>query len=402
MHEALIDESATRRGRKRRLVFGFGALLILGMLFGAVFGNAMRATEQRRVAEAWHLHTLEVLLTVEAIKSAVNGGMRGERGYLVTHDEEFLEPYLRGRADAPRLVAQLAQQTGDNFRQKAGIDQAREHVTGLFIALDKSVALERAGQHDAAVEVERSKLGRNEIEAVFLALGSIEREERRLLAERSALDARAEALIENNNTALAGIGLVLLCIAAAAGVSAVRSQRRVRETAAKLRESASTDELTGIANRRSFMHWLEIEVARAERSGAPLSIAVVDLDHFKKVNDKYGHAGGDAVLRGFAELAADAMRTGDLVARLGGEEFAILMPSTNVGEAQLACERLRTMIANTRFAVPSGDPIQVTISTGIALLVDGEERDRLVTRADDALYRAKESGRNQVQLAEAA
>jgi diguanylate cyclase (GGDEF)-like protein len=402
MHEALIDESATRRGRKRRLVFGFGALLILGMLFGAVFGNAMRATEQRRVAEAWHLHTLEVLLTVEAIKSAVNGGMRGERGYLVTHDEEFLEPYLRGRADAPRLVAQLAQQTSDNQRQKAGVADAGAHVTGLFIALDKSVALERAGQHDAAVEVERSKLGRNEIEAVFHALGSIEREERRLLAERSALDARAETLIENYNTALAGVGLVLLCIAAAAGISAVRSQRRVRETAAKLRESASTDELTGIANRRSFMHWLEIEVARAERSGAPLSIAVVDLDHFKKVNDKYGHAGGDAVLRGFAELAADAMRTGDLVARLGGEEFAILMPSTNVGEAQLACERLRTMIANTRFAVPSGDPIQVTISTGIALLVDGEERDRLVTRADDALYRAKESGRNQVQLAEAA
>jgi diguanylate cyclase (GGDEF)-like protein len=192
---------------------------------------------------------------------------------------------------------------------------------------------------------------------------------------------------------------LLLCIAGAAGASTMRAQRRIRETAERLRLSATTDELTGIANRRAFLHALEIEVARAERNGAPLSVAVIDLDHFKKVNDRYGHAGGDSVLKGFADVARRTMRTGDVVGRLGGEEFGVLMPDTDVVAAKRACERLRAEVAAARFTTPGDEPVRVTISSGIALLVAGEERDHLVTRADDALYKAKESGRNQVQTA---
>jgi diguanylate cyclase (GGDEF)-like protein len=381
------------------MVAGFGALLILALLFAAVFGNAIRAGSQRREAQGWYIHTLEVLRTVESIKSAANSGMRGERGYLITHDESFLQPYLDGRRDSPQLVAKLEQLTRDNPRQRVNVAALKARNARLFRVLDMAVALTRKGQEPVVVAMIKRGIGRHEIDMLFHDLVVIEAEENRLLAIRAASADAADDAIARNNLELIGVGLLLLVIAGAAGASTMRAQSKIRETAERLRLSATTDELTGLANRRAFMHSLEIEVARAERSGSPLSVAVVDLDHFKKVNDRFGHAGGDSVLKGFADVARRTMRTGDVVGRLGGEEFGVLMPDTDVAKAKLACERLRAEVAAARFTATDGTPIRVTVSTGIALLVAGEERDHLVTRADDALYRAKEAGRNQVQTA---
>ncbi len=179
----------------------------------------------------------------------------------------------------------------------------------------------------------------------------------------------------------------------------MRAQRNIRETAERLRLSATTDELTGLANRRAFLHALEIELARSRRSGSPLSVAVADVDFFKRVNDRHGHGGGDDVLRALARIAEQSMRTGDLVGRLGGEEFAILMPDTDEIQARVACERLRGAVSGRTIRLESGEDVAVTLSTGVALLAAGDDRERLVKRADTALYQAKEGGRNQVRMA---
>ncbi|MDF7776596.1 diguanylate cyclase [Sphingomonas sp. AOB5] len=394
-----LNDAAVWRGRKRRLAFGFGALLVLAGLFGAIIGNAHSAAEQRREAQSWYVHTLEVIVAAEGLKAAVNMMMRGERGYLITGDEKFLRSYSTGRKEVPELVARLSRNTGDNPVQVRNIASLRQHMTSYNRVLEQVIRLRRDGREAEAVAIVRSGSGYNQIEGLLAVVTAIESEERRLLAERARINEAAEQTIERHYYALAAVGGVLLIIAGAAGVSTARAQKRARLANERLRISATTDELTGLANRRSFMSSLEVEVARAKRSGSPLSVAVADVDFFKKINDSHGHAGGDEVLRVLARTAKETMRTGDVVGRLGGEEFAILMPDTDENEARIACERLRGAVAARKVRVPGGADAEVTLSTGIALLVPGEDRDRLVRRADDALYRAKEGGRNQVRLA---
>lgn len=387
------------RGRRRRLVFGFGALLILAMLFAAIVANALNAAAQRRVAQGWQVHTLEVLVTAEALKAAANTAIRGERGYIITGDPRFLSVFRKGRDDALALKARLAARTRDNPVQRAHIERLDGLIAAYSGVLERAIELRRSGQTEAAAAVVRSGAGMEGIDAVLGVIGSVEREEQRLLAERTAVSERSNRVIDWYNYAVAVTGLIFLVIAALAGAATLRAQNRTRRMAEQLRLSATTDELTGLANRRAFLHALEIELARSRRSGTPLSVAVADVDFFKRINDRYGHGGGDEVLRALASIAGQSMRTGDLVGRLGGEEFGILMPDTDEMQARIACERLRGAVSGRKIRLPSGEDVAVTLSTGVALLSAGDDRDRLVSRADLALYQAKEGGRNQVRMA---
>lgn len=165
----------------------------------------------------------------------------------------------------------------------------------------------------------------------------------------------------------------------------------------KLERLARTDSLTGIANRREFTRVANQEISRSRRNQQPLSVVMVDIDHFKKVNDHYGHAAGDAVLRCVASVLRDSARHGvDLAARLGGEEFACLLTNTDINEAKACAERLRRAIAavNTRFA---NQRIEVTASLGVSCVNRHTSTiEQALMVADDALYEAKRSGRNQV------
>jgi len=166
---------------------------------------------------------------------------------------------------------------------------------------------------------------------------------------------------------------------------------------ARLYELASTDELTGLHVRRLILQRLKQEVRRWQRYGQHLSVAMLDLDHFKRVNDTHGHAAGDEVLRAVGRILREQLRRDlDLAGRFGGEEFMVLFPSTREGGAEVACERLRRAFADARIPV-DGAELSVTVSIGLA----GCERRRetalsLIKRADAALYRAKEGGRDRV------
>jgi diguanylate cyclase (GGDEF)-like protein len=156
---------------------------------------------------------------------------------------------------------------------------------------------------------------------------------------------------------------------------------------------ASRDELTRALNRRALIAALERERSRAERSGTPFCIAMIDLDHFKVVNDTFGHAAGDAVLRAVADTVHETMRATDVFGRYGGEEFLLILVGTPPQTALEAVERVRLAVAarDWRAIVPDA---RVTMSAGIAGFRKGETVEQLLHRADLALYQAKHTGRN--------
>lgn len=160
---------------------------------------------------------------------------------------------------------------------------------------------------------------------------------------------------------------------------------------------ANKDGLTGLMNRRYFMQSAEVELQRAQRYRRPVTVAMADLDYFKKLNDTYGHAAGDAVLRVFAERVRDTLRQSDLVCRYGGEEFAFLFPEISTGETGQLAERLRASCADNDVELPDGRRVKVTVSIGLA---DASECpiEIALRHADEALYEAKHQGRNRVVI----
>jgi two-component system cell cycle response regulator len=166
------------------------------------------------------------------------------------------------------------------------------------------------------------------------------------------------------------------------------------------RKAAATDTLTGLMNRRAFLEAMERESSRASRHMFPMSVLLLDVDHFKKVNDTHGHDAGDAVLQGVARVLRGIARKSDLVARWGGEEFVVALPQTAETGARIAAERIRRALADAAYKLPGGDTIPVTASVGLASIGASDKFDfeEILARADKAMYAAKARGRNRVEV----
>lgn len=174
------------------------------------------------------------------------------------------------------------------------------------------------------------------------------------------------------------------------------SNARLAQALTQVRELSERDELTGLQNRRSILTLLTEERARFARGGPAFAVAIMDIDHFKRVNDRYGHATGDEVLRTFANIASGILRSTDRIARFGGEEFLLLLPNTpDARLAGLAAERFRCAVETHPWADVAAD-LAVTCSIGLTISRAGEEAAEMLERADAALYRAKSEGRNTV------
>jgi diguanylate cyclase (GGDEF)-like protein len=173
------------------------------------------------------------------------------------------------------------------------------------------------------------------------------------------------------------------------------SNRRLKDAVDRAESIAMRDVLTGAYNRRHLLDVLRREMARAQRVAAPLAVCMFDIDHFKRINDNWGHAAGDAVLRHFATLATAGLRAVDVFGRFGGEEFLLILPDTEARGAAVVAERIRAAVEQCAFpGVPAGH--QVTATIGVAGRAREESADALVARADLALYRGKDAGRNRV------
>ena len=249
---------------------------------------------------------------------------------------------------------------------------------GLYLSYKASGDLARALEHhEAMLPLEREQMKQRADTQARLLLHRIELEHARTEAERARLDAEVQRLramaLESENEQL---------------------EARTRE----LGRHALEDQLTGLANRRRVDHELPVQLAFARERHAALSVAAVDLDHFKSVNDRYGHAVGDDVLRVVARVLLDNTRSSDLLARMGGEEFLVLFVGTPLAVASDICERLRQAVESHHWgSVAPG--LTVTVSIGLCDAVDSADMRALLERADASLYAAKRGGRNRVEVA---
>jgi len=170
--------------------------------------------------------------------------------------------------------------------------------------------------------------------------------------------------------------------------------------ASQMEEMATRDGLTGCWNRSTTDALLAHELQRAHRAGTPVAFVLLDLDHFKQVNDRHGHRTGDAVLRAFADAVRRRLRASDVFGRTGGEEFGLVLPDTDVAGARWLVEAVRREVEALQLADDNGAPVQVTVSAGVAV-ADACSRlsgDRLYGQADQSLYEAKRAGRNRVEV----
>jgi diguanylate cyclase len=164
-------------------------------------------------------------------------------------------------------------------------------------------------------------------------------------------------------------------------------------------ELVREDQLTGSLNRRGLDDVFEREMARADRRGTPLCIAILDLDDFKRLNDTYGHIAGDSALKHLVKIVKDTLRSMDVIARFGGEEFLILLPETSIEAASLTMTRLQRDLTR-HFFMHDNEKVLITFSAGVALRRPHEDQNELVKRADKAMYQAKQTGKNRVVVAD--
>jgi diguanylate cyclase (GGDEF)-like protein len=176
------------------------------------------------------------------------------------------------------------------------------------------------------------------------------------------------------------------------------SELQLELALSRMQDLAMVDELTGLKNRRAFFDDAEPSVAMARRRDKPVAVALLDLDHFKLVNDTHGHAAGDLVLKEVATRIVDTFREEQIVGRIGGEEFVALLPETTPAQALIAVERVRKVVGGTPVVLPDGSKVTVTLSGGIAPLEEGQSVETAMDLADKAMYRAKGLGRDRVEV----
>ncbi len=172
------------------------------------------------------------------------------------------------------------------------------------------------------------------------------------------------------------------------------SEEKIIKLNKELHALAHKDPLTGTQNRLAFMKTMEEEIERAKRYGEPLSVIMFDIDFFKKINDTYGHGTGDEVLKKLVDIIEKNLRKSDKLFRIGGEEFVIILPNTDIEKAKIVAEKLRKAICKTNF----GRPGRITISLGVTSYLKEDNEDTLLDRVDEALYMAKNNGRNRVEV----
>lgn len=381
-------------------------LLIIGAAIGLMlllftFVRTVQTTEtERRAADEWYIHTLQVLVATGDLDSAVQRSLHAERGYLLTAQPQYQRQFEADCRAVSHLADQVAQLTHDNPNQRRNVAQFRRGADDFLALLSNTMKLSAAGDRQAALKVVRDGIATDHLQRLQRLLDQMDREERRLLVERNAHREAAASRMwgDEHILSLAAAGFLLL---AAFGLrAAARARRRIFALTKELDRVGHTDRLTGLPNRRSFEQTLIEQIARTLiQKEHRLCLTTLDVDFFKQVNDRYGHLGGDEVLRAVASTLRGAIREGDTVARTGGEEFAVIMPGAGLHDAENAAERIRASVERQRIELSSGPSLSVTVSLGTAAYVEGETWEDFCRRADQALYDAKAAGRNVVKLA---
>lgn len=310
-------------------------------------------------------------------RNYVNASGQFLGGVSASIDLQFLNIWLGGHLGRPGETLFIATRDGRVLAQTGA-----PAYGGLEPLFDEHPLLRIAmlpGIESHVVEADTEFLGVSHVPGTpFYAVARLGKDNALMAWKRQALEASVAAV---------AVFLLLILL--------VRSHLRLLQQKRNLERLSITDELTGVYNRRHLVHAGRLEVERSQRQGLPMALVLVDADHFKAVNDRWGHAVGDQVLAHLAHRLAGVIRVTDVLARYGGEEFAVLLPDTDLAGAATIAERLRERVGGVPVRTPKAD-IAVTVSVGLAQLGSGETFDAMMNRADAALYQAKEGGRNRV------
>jgi diguanylate cyclase (GGDEF)-like protein len=353
--------------------------------------------------EAGRAYTLKAL----GVNAHASGNLPEARTLLKTSAEVFTSigdtvqhaAALRNLADV-ELDAGLPQ-TAVNYYLEALPVLAQSDLAPALLRCYRglSQAFEQLRQFDKALIAQRAytELMQAGLEQQNLDATQRIREEldtRRYVNANAALEKNRELQQRelSESRSLVRMQFLVLMLAALLVLLIATMFRRSDKTAKYMQKLASTDELTRLHNRRAIMEKGKQEWLRAVRYKNPLSCLVFDLDHFKSINDSYGHSKGDEVLRAMAHQLIVTLRQSDCVGRIGGEEFLLFAPETDASQAQLLAEKIRVGIANCR--IPGMEGKKITISIGIATLTDETSLEQLIQHADEALYQVKKNGRN--------
>lgn len=372
-----------------------------------------------------------------SVEHAAGGGGRGLRGAIQRKDEELARAQddiatsrqlveilneVASELTAAEIYKVLARRVARalDLRHCSVVLAATGESTGTVVAAyddptitDLQVQIDRYPELLTALRTGRPVLVPDvAVDPMFADVRELWKREgrtppiRSVLAIPFSLDRRRSGLFflrtERGDRSLSAEDAAFAEVVIRAAVAAIRRAQALestREDNRRLEELATTDALTRLINRRALLDRLSVEVDRARRFGSQLSMLMVDLDHFKAVNDEHGHLGGDEVLRQVGTLLAGAVRTIDVVARYGGEEFIVILPETAPEGATTFAERLRASVAEQLFEVAAERKFHLTCSIGVATFPSPRvaSTEDLFARADEALYRAKSGGRNQVR-----
>ena len=343
-----------------------------------------------------------VVRQMQQVSSAMAFGLAGTQDGSPIRIRELFDMFQRYR-DAKRTEAAARTDLGEAQSQRDEVRDLYDHAPCGYHSLDKEGRIVRMNQ------TELGWLGRSLEEVLGKPYTDfLSEQSQQVFRERFPEFARDGYIRDLEMELIKGTGSPMPILISATAIrdaqgnflasrTTVFDNTEQKMNEAQLERLARTDVLTSLSNRRDFYERAQQEVARAKRSGKAFSLMLLDVDFFKKINDQYGHAGGDEVLRRLSRVLSDLLREVDSPARLGGEEFVVLMPETPLEGARLVAERVRAGMEATVVELGDGRLIRFTVSIGLAQWADGEDDiDVPLHRADEALYRAKAGGRNQV------
>lgn len=352
---------------------------------------------------------------VDAVNDAVEAGSMPRSGGQVVDEPVFLRLYNE------RLVSKLKNKVEESERARLFLDSVMESIGDGLVVIDRNYKILHANSAAAAtIGLEKAEIiGKKCYETIHgntspcqdadlicpmhevFGKGRTSQVLHKHIDSSAAeqyIDITASPIKDVDGRIIAMVETYRNLMQRQTDDELINLVKKFNEAQVRLKQMAITDDLTGLRNRRYIMERLEEEFQRAKRTGRPLSLVMLDIDHFKDINDAHGHLFGDSVLKTIAFRIRDCLRRHDIVGRVGGEEFLVISPDSGVDEAVLVAERIRRVVYSK--AIGDGDiEVSVTLSAGVTIAgSDDKSADRVFSRADTALYKAKQDGRNMVKV----
>lgn len=388
---------------KTSITVGFALALCSSVVIAVL---AYQSTRHLIGASGWVVHSDEVLQELDATLAAVTLVETAQRGFILTGNDLYLQSHREAIQASYEHVRRLQRLTSDNPGQQARVVKLQDVISQKVQWQEKVLEVMKKRGEEAAGKLVATGKGQVLMETIRALVAEVTTEEQQLLRERTDLARASATSALRTLTAFALVTAAFLTLAYFLIIRDLRARQQVQsqlEIAQERlhlalqteKELARLDPLTALANRRAFFEATEAERSRADRFGHPLTMAYVDVDNLKQVNDTQGHDVGDAVLRRVADTLGTSIRAVDSVARLGGDEFALLLPNTDALAAEGVLRKLQHALLETM----QMHSWPVTFSIGAAVFVPPlESCSRMLNIADAIMYSVKTQGKNALRI----